>query len=68
MEITTRHDASNWFVNSQFVEWEWYENFDEDRLIDFVHHHGNRYEDEQRMVADFLIAEGQIPEDYGLPG
>ncbi|GAB2798277.1 hypothetical protein GCM10027040_26160 [Halomonas shantousis] len=68
MPINTPTDARQWFVGSQYVDWEWYEGFDEDRLIAFVHRYGNDYDDEQRMVADFLIAEELVPEDFGLPG
>ncbi|WP_106477394.1 hypothetical protein [Phytohalomonas tamaricis] len=68
MDIKTLTQAQMWFVSSRYVDWEWYENFDEDRLIGFVHRHGPAYDDEEQMVADFLIAEGQNPEDFGLPG
>lgn len=67
MNIDTRSQAQMWFVNSRYVDWEWYEGFDEDRLIGFVHRHGLDYDDEERMVADFLIAEGHNPADFGLP-
>ncbi|MHA6885745.1 hypothetical protein [Ralstonia pseudosolanacearum] len=73
--FATTADAETWFENSGFSNWEWFEGFDEHRLIEFLWRNSGDYTaqrdsssefDGERAISAWLRSQGQNPADYNL--
>lgn len=66
LDFNTLTDARDWFSNSGFADWEWFEGFDEDELIEYAYRQSDGEKTENEIVKDFLLLKKQNPRDYDL--
>ena len=57
-------DAEIYYYNSGILNWKWFEGFDEDDLIQYIHEHGNKYVtdgdfDFDQLLRKYLESRGQ---------
>lgn len=57
-------DAEVWYLNSGYLNWEWFKGFSEDKLVDFVYKNAEKYKSEDDMIKAFLKNNKQNPKDY----
>lgn len=67
MQFNSISNASTWYANSGYSDWEWFAEFDEGELIEFAYRNADDFDSEETLVAAFLAKHGEYPEDYGLP-
>lgn len=66
MRFDSINDASTWYTNSGYSDWEWFDGFDEDELVKFAYLNCDGYRTGNELVAAFLKRNAQDPADYGL--
>ena len=58
--------ASQWYANSGMVDWDWYDGFDQDRLIEYLYRRADGERTASDLVCAFLRSAGECPSDFGL--
>ncbi|HIH03762.1 MAG TPA: hypothetical protein HA263_07940 [Methanoregulaceae archaeon] len=82
MNFTTIADVGTWFDNSGLVDWEWFEGFNKNDLIEYIWRRFDSREDDDdgnemfwkgdeptpvdEVLAAYLREHGENPADYSL--
>lgn len=65
-EIKNLEHAEIWLNNSGFCEWHWFDGFEYNELVAYIYKNSNKYEDQDEMIASFLLSKNQDLSDYGF--
>lgn len=64
MMIRNLREARETFEASGFYDWQWFEGFDQDDLIEFIYRHSDHDSTLEDLIKSFLVVKGEDPSDY----
>lgn len=59
-------DVKTWYVNSGYVDWEWFDGFDPDDLIEYIFRHSSAEQCVEVILIQYLREHGENPDDYDI--
>ena len=65
--FNTLAEAYNWYMRSEFRDWDWFPRFDEEQLVHFLYRHSNGSRSGEHLVMLFLQCHGQDLTQYVDP-
>jgi len=66
INFETYSDAETWYQNSGVFGWQWFDEFCEDDLVEFVFRNSNGKTTTNELIAQFLTSRGQDMADYNM--
>ncbi len=64
LDFTTHAEAYSWYMNSDFRQWRWFPNFDEEELVQFIYCYSDGKRSSEQLVMLFLQCHGQDVAQY----
>lgn len=64
--FSTIDDAHTYYINSGFSDWEWFERFVDNELVEYLYRRSDSVATMNELVAAFISQNDETPVDYGL--